>query len=227
MIEITSIQGGLLNLPSCTIAPGWCAITGPNGAGKTTFLRLLSGMLRPSTGKISIDGKDPCACTIGWVGEYPDRNMLFTRVYDELAAPLRFGRHSCASIDEKVRICANELSITHLLEHTTSYLSEGERIVVACGTACINHPDLLILDETDSHLDEDLCHHLDVFIRKKKIPYVIYSTHQPSRIAVADELIRLEKGRITEQRSLTEEPELAYPDMLQSPWLWRRILFGR
>ncbi len=223
MIEILSVRAGILKIPSCTIHPGICAIAGPNGAGKTTFLKLLSGILPAKSGSVSIDGKEPSACTIGWVGEYPDRNILFPRVYDELASSLRFTWQSCESSDLKVRKCAHDLGITHLLDRDIHGLSGGELILVAFAAACIASPDLLILDETDSHLDERFCHHLEEFIRSSGIRYVVFSTHRPERMAIADEMIRLVRGEVAEHLSLTEEVDYAFPDHLSNPWFWRKV----
>ncbi len=223
MIEIVSVLAGVLTIPSCTIRPGMCAVTGPNGAGKTTFLKLIAGILPPGTGKVRIDGSEPSECTIGWVGEYPDRNILFPRVYDELAGPLRFTWRSCQEIDQHVRRYADELGITHLLDRNMHDLSGGELILVSCAAACITSPDLLILDETDSHLDEQISHLLEGFIARAGIRYVIFSTHRPDRMARAGEMIRLVSGAIAEHLFLAEESGSPHWDHLDSPWFWRRL----
>lgn len=224
MIEIRSVRAGILRIPSCSIRPGICAIAGPNGAGKTTFLKLLSGILPPVSGTVRIDGKEPSVCTIGWVGEYPDRNILFPRVYDELAGPLRFTWQACGSVDQRVRICADDLGISHLLDRDMYGLSGGELILVAFAAACITSPDLLILDETDSHLDERFCHHLEEYIRRSGIRYVVFTTHRPERMAIADEMIRLDRGEVVDHLFLTEESGQSFPDHLSSPWFWREVL---
>ena len=224
MIEIRSVRAGILRIPSCSIRPGICAIAGPNGAGKTTFLKLLSGILPPVSGTVRIDRKEPSVCTVGWVGEYPDRNILFPRVYDELAGPLRFTRQACGSVDQRVRTCADDLGITNLLDRDMHGLSGGELILVAFAAACIASPDLLILDETDSHLDERFCHHLEEYIRRSGIRYVVFTTHRPERMAIADEMIRLARGEVVDHLSLTEESGQSFPDHLSSPWFWREVL---
>lgn len=224
MIEIRSVRAGILRIPSCSIRPGICAIAGPNGAGKTTFLKLLSGILPSGSGSVRIDGKEPSVCTVGWVGEYPDRNILFPRVYDELAGPLRFTWQPCETVDQRVRTCADDLGITHLLDRDMHGLSGGELILVAFAAACIASPDLLILDETDSHLDERFCHHLEEYIRRSGIRYVVFTTHRPERMAIADEMIRLARGEVVDHLSLTEESGQSFPDHLSSPWFWREVL---
>ncbi|HZD44243.1 MAG TPA: ATP-binding cassette domain-containing protein, partial [Methanomicrobiales archaeon] len=94
MITLTDIQHRILEIPRLEIGNGLTALIGPNGSGKTTLLEICAGMTLPERGSIRLDGLSPRECTVGWVGEYPDRNMLFDRVYDEIASPLRFARVS-------------------------------------------------------------------------------------------------------------------------------------
>ncbi|NLV26873.1 MAG: ABC transporter ATP-binding protein [Methanomicrobiales archaeon] len=223
MICIDSVMAGILSIPSCTIKPGICAITGPNGSGKTSFLKLLSGIIHPERGTVIIRGEDPDRCTIGWVGEYPDRNMLFTRVYDELASPLRFAHFSCEEIEQTIKTLASDLGITHLITREIRGLSGGELVLVAFGAALIAKPDLLILDETDSHLDDEFCFRLDVIIKKSNIRHVVFSTHRPERMATADEIIILDEGRIVSQISLLDKGNREFDERLQDPWFWRRV----
>ncbi|PWR72944.1 ABC transporter ATP-binding protein [Methanospirillum stamsii] len=223
MIRIESVKAGILSIPSCLISQGICAITGSNGSGKTTFLKLLSGILTPAEGTVCINGKEPSDLKVGWVGEYPDRNMLFTRVFDELASPLRFVKLPCKEIEKEVIRCAKDLEISHLLCRDIHGLSGGELVLVAFGAALIAKPDLLILDETDSHLDDEFCTHLDLIIKKTGIGHVVFSTHRPERIAIADEIITLKEGRILRHSSLSEKGSYAYREYLDDPWFWRRI----
>lgn len=223
MIEVNAVRAGILRIPSCTIHPGICAITGPNGSGKTTFLKLLAGILSVEQGIVLINGKKNTQATIGWVGEYPERNMLFTRVFDELASPLRFARYPCKEIDTIVRNCADILGISHLLDRDNRGLSGGELVLVAFGAAIITKPDLLILDETDSHLDDEFCSHLDLIMKKSGIEHVVFTTHRPERMAVADDFITLEKGRIRYYSSLSQPGDQIFHERMNDPWFWKKI----
>ena len=92
MIVIEGLRSRSLEIPRLEIPRGTTAVIGPNGSGKTTLLKLLAGISLPGSGSIRIDGAGPRMAEIGWVNEFPDRNIIFSTVADEVASPLRF-RH--------------------------------------------------------------------------------------------------------------------------------------
>ena len=98
MIALSAINHGVLNIPSLQIPPGSTAIIGPNGSGKTTLLQIIAGITSPHRGSVSIDGKSPASVNTGWLNEYPDRNLLFGTVSDEIASPLRFRHDPCPDV---------------------------------------------------------------------------------------------------------------------------------
>ena len=106
MISIECLRYRNLAIDALTISPGVTTIIGANGSGKTTFLKLCTGIALPDSGTIMIDDAPPRQTEIGWVNEYPDRNILFVNVFDEIASPLRFRSAPCGIIDSSVRECA-------------------------------------------------------------------------------------------------------------------------
>ncbi len=142
-----------LAIDALTIKPGITTIIGANGSGKTTFLKLCAGIAVPDSGTLLIDDVPPRETEIGWVNEFPDRNILFVNVFDEIASPLRFRRIPCDEIDSNVRACAETMGITHLLKRAVRELSGGEKVLVSLAAALVHHPKVLVLDEYDSHLD--------------------------------------------------------------------------
>lgn len=196
MITLTGIIHSPLNIPLLHITPGTTAIIGPNGSGKTTLLRILAGLITPKKGEVTMNGSLFCPESVGWVDENPDRNILFSRVYDEISSPLQF---SCLPSDEITRnvsdICIT-WEIDHLLPRKMEDLSGGEKIAVALAAATIREPGILILDEPDAHLDRMFWNAVIGHIRKINPVYCISSTHQMDIATEADQVIYLENGRI-------------------------------
>ncbi len=196
MIEIRELAFRNLRIAELTLLPGTTAIIGPNGSGKTTLLRLLAGLELPDTGSITIAGKGPGDWATGFVQEYPDRNTLFPRVYDELAGPLRFRKLSCATVRDMVKQAAEESGLAGLLERTMDTLSGGEKALVAVQSAVILPPRILILDEFDSHMDPETLSAAQRLIDDSGIEYVIRCTQNMDLASQCDVVVALFDGTV-------------------------------
>ncbi len=130
------------------------AIIGQNGAGKTTLAKLLKGLLKPSEGKILLDGNDISSSTaaslagsIGYVFQNPDDQIFKPKVIDEVMfGPLNIGMN-----DEEAKESAMEaLSMVNLAsasERNPYDLDLHERKLVALASVIAMDPDVIILDE--------------------------------------------------------------------------------
>jgi len=196
MIEINGLSHRVLAIPGLLIPDGRVAVIGPNGGGKTTLLRLVAGIDLPVSGEILIDGLAPRSREVGWVGEQPDRQIIFHRVSDEIASPLRFRHDPCPVVEERVKAVAGELGIGGLLGRETGDLSEGEKALAAFGAAVAAGPHILILDETDSNLDQESAGAVEGLIRRVSCPHVLQATQRMELAARADHILFLEKGRV-------------------------------
>jgi energy-coupling factor transport system ATP-binding protein len=186
-----------LAIDALTINPGITTIIGANGSGKTTFLKLCAGIAVPHSGTLMIDNALPRETETGWVNEFPDRNILFVNVFDEIASPLRFRRIPCDEIDFNVRACAETMGITHLLKRAVRELSGGEKVLVSLAAALVHHPKVLVLDEYDSHLDAHSLAKIEQGIRTSGADYVIRCTQQMDTAIHSDNLLFFDSGRIT------------------------------
>ena len=196
-----------LRINSLTIKPGITTIIGANGSGKTTFLKLCAGIILPDSGSLLIDDALPRENETGWVNEFPDRNILFVNVSDEIASPLRFRRIPCDEIDLNVRACAETLGVSHLLKRAVRELSGGEKILVSLAAALVHHPKVLVLDEYDSHLDARSLAKIEQGIRTSGATYIIRCSQQMETAIHSDHLLFFNSGRIT----LAGTPDLVFP----------------
>jgi energy-coupling factor transport system ATP-binding protein len=196
MIIIENLWYRNLAIDALTIKPGITTIIGPNGSGKTTFLKICAGIILPDSGTILIDDTPPRHTDIGWVNEYPDRNLLFVNVADEIASPLRFRHDSCDSVDSAMKSCAEIMGITHLLKRTVRELSGGEKILVSLAAALVHNPKVLVLDEYDSHLDARVKEKNEQIIRSSGAKYIIRCTQQMNTAIQSDHLLFFDSGRV-------------------------------
>jgi energy-coupling factor transport system ATP-binding protein len=220
MITVRSLRHRHLAIDSLEIRPGITSVIGPNGSGKTTLLRLCAGIDLPDAGIVLIGDWSPRELEAGWVNEFPDRNILFGTVMDEVASPLRFRRVPCSETEERVRRCLETCGIAGLRDRAVRDLSGGEKILVAFAAAIVHDPEVLILDECDSHLDASRAGILWRLIRESAIPYVIQCTQQMEVAAHSDQVLYLDGGRVDRSGS----PEDVFSGLSGTPFYplsWR------
>ena len=203
MIKVRGLKHHLIDIPYMDVGKGRVAVIGRNGAGKTTFLELLAGIERPHHGEVTLFGAAPKQSKVGWVGEFPDRTMLFSQVFDEVASSLRFNHVPSAEVRDRVVATMAMLGKGELIARSTRSLSGGEKATVAVAAAVANSPDLLILDEVDSHLDEGTASLLWAAISKTGLP-TVYCTQDMDRASEADHVIVFDEGMVKASGSPAE-----------------------
>ncbi|MBP2145469.1 energy-coupling factor transport system ATP-binding protein [Methanofollis sp. W23] len=220
MIEITGLRHQVLSVPSLAIDEGYTAVIGPNGSGKSTFLSLLAGLSLPARGEITVDARPPRQVEVGWVSEFPDQSLLFTRVYDEIASPSRFAHLSCAEVERRVEEAAALVGIEALLPRTFRDLSGGERALVALATALSSRPELLVLDEFDSHLDAETAGMVGEALEASPCRYCVRCTQEMETAAAADTVLSLAHGSVS-HAGTPDQVFSALKETCFYPYSWR------
>ncbi|GHO90597.1 cobalt ABC transporter ATP-binding protein [Reticulibacter mediterranei] len=136
------------------------AILGQNGSGKTTLVKHLNGLLKPTSGSVMVAGLDTrkasidqMAMTVGYIFQNPDTQICKMKVYDELAFGLKNVGLPAAEVAQRVKLAAEELEITHLLDKNPFLLSMGEKQRIAVASVLAMRPSILILDEPTTGQD--------------------------------------------------------------------------
>ena len=176
---------------------------GPNGAGKSTTMKVITGFLGATEGKVVVDGHDisldPIAVKslIGYLPEgapsYPDMTTL--QFLDFIAQVRGFkGEEKKARIDKVIK----EVELESVVHKTIETLSKGFKRRVGLAQAIIHNPKVLILDEPTDGLDPNQKHHVRQLIRNlAKDKIVVISTHILEEVsAVCTRAIIIASGRI-------------------------------
>lgn len=218
MIELSSVtvvfgRTRALTDVSLTIAPGITGLFGSNGSGKSTMLRLLTGLLRPTSGSISIDGErldirdESFRASVGFAGHesglYAD---LTVRENLELFARLH-GTPSTA-IDE----LNGELHLEDVIDNSVASLSAGTKRRVAVARALVHRPRLLLLDEPYANLDDDAAELVSSAIKSwsRDGGIGLVASHGAKKVkAYASAGIVLQRGRVSAHGTYGERFERA------------------
>lgn len=209
MIELQGVamQAGEFELQqiSFAVASGqYAMLMGRTGCGKTSLLEAICGLRRVADGVIKIAGVDvthwsPADRGIGYV---PQDLALFPTltVAEHLQFALRIRRWSLVAIRARTDELASVLGIEHLLKRRVQALSGGEAQRTALGRALSFRPDVLLLDEPLSALDDAT--RLDMYALLRTVKQAtgvttLHVTHsQDEAEALADLQLRLEAGQI-------------------------------
>lgn len=182
-------------------------LLGPNGAGKSTLMRLVTGYLPPTSGRIEVCGfdvMDEPLETKRRVGYLPEHNPLHEEMY--VREYLRFvaGVHGVANRNERVDAVLAEVGLAPEVHKQIGQLSKGYRQRVGLAQALIHDPEVLILDEPTSGLDPNQLVDIRTLIRRLgQDRTVILSTHIMQEVeAMCDRVVLIRLGEIVADASL-------------------------
>lgn len=203
-------------------------LIGHTGSGKSTFIQHLNGLLKPSSGTVTVDGEDINAdklatknvrSKVGLVFQYPEYQLFEETVYADIAfGPKNMGLDD-AQIDERVREAAHFVGVPdEHFDKSPLELSGGQKRRVAIAGVIAMRPGVLILDEPTAGLDPAGCKQILRNIcdyREKTGSTVIIVSHSMNEVAcLADRLVVFNHGSI--RFDGTPEEVFSQPEELRS-----------
>ena len=176
---------------------------GPNGAGKSTTMRMVTGFIPPSAGRISVGGFDmlanpiPAKRLIGYLPENaPSYADMTVQGFLNFAAEMRgiVGDQRKRSVNRAVEMCM----LDNVLTQTIDTLSKGYRHRTCLAQSIIHDPDILIMDEPTDGLDPNQKHEVRNLIKRMGTnKAIIFSTHILEEVdAACSRVIIIDRGKI-------------------------------
>lgn len=228
-----------LDSVSCTVAPGEAVvILGSNGAGKSTLLRSVVGLVRPTSGQVSVGGVDVTKARgrelsrlrtqVGFVFQTFDLVEGLTAFHNVLHGALgrRGGRcvwPSIAPENERVRgiECLDRVGLAHLASRRVSTLSGGEKQRVAIARMLMQGPSLVLADEPIASLDPRAGREiLDLLwaLQAAEGLTILCSLHQPELARrYADRLVGMRNGRIVFDSAVCTVGDAEFKRLYEQP----------
>jgi ABC-2 type transport system ATP-binding protein len=218
MLEVRALSkryGGLLAVDKVSFEVRRGEIVGylgPNGSGKSTTVNMVVGLLEPSGGTITLDGRTPGDDPIAYkrrIGYVPEEAHLYTHLtageYLELVGRLRGLPQR--TLDEKVERLLKLFLLYDSRYSTIAAFSKGMRQRVLLAAALMHNPELLILDEPFSGLDVSAAllfrALLNLFAAEGRM--ILFSTHRFDMVEkLCSRVVILSKGRLAAEQPLSD-----------------------
>ena len=201
---INAVDGISFSVPKGSFT----ALLGGNGAGKTTTIAMLLGLVRPSSGRITILGQD--------LAKHPREilaRMNFQSPYADLPRRLTVrqnlrvyaGLYGVKHAAERIASLAKELDLTALLDRPLGDLSAGQRTRAGLAKAFINHPQVVLLDEPTASLDPDTADWVRGFLARYALEagatFLIASHNMFEVERLCDNVLMMRRGKIVDSGS--------------------------
>ena len=187
----------------------FACLVGKSGCGKTTLLSLLSGLEKPTEGKVSLDGKEITDSSEDELALYRRENVGFIfqsfnliptlSAWENVSLPLFPIAMKEQERQQRALDLLEKMEMGHRTEHLPSALSGGEKQRVAIARALINRPKVLFADEPTGNLDSATGDAIMVILNRlhrEEGVGILMVTHEVELAKTADRLIRMHDGEV-------------------------------
>jgi putative ABC transport system ATP-binding protein len=203
-VDVHALQGANLDV----MKGEFVAIIGPSGSGKSTLFNVLGALTPPTSGTVSIDGKDlnhlsntdRSTLRKGMVGfVFQKYNLLPTLTAEDNIRIVQYIGNRATEFTPEFREVLNILDITDRLKHKPRALSGGQQQRVAIARAIVNHPAILLADEPTGNLDSQnsaAVLGLLTDLNRRLGQTILMITHDPEAASYASRQVHMRDGRV-------------------------------
>lgn len=181
---------------------------GPNGAGKTTTMKVITGFIPQSSGRVEVCGMDvsKTADFKNKIGYLPEHNPLYRDMYVKEYLNFLAGIHGLSNAKQRIGECIELTGLQDEQHKQIQSLSKGYRQRVGLAQAILHDPEVIILDEPTSGLDPNQLVEIRSLIKQiGKAKTVIFSTHIMQEVqALCDRVIIINKGKLVANDSIAQ-----------------------
>ena len=180
-------------------------ILGPNGSGKTTTIGMILGLLKPSNGKVLINGIEIEKKRVDLLNQ-----LNFISPYIELPKKLTvkqnlevYGRlYDVKNLKKKIEMLSEKLRLSEIINKLTGELSSGQKNRVSLAKSIINNPAVLLLDEPTASLDPETGDFVRSFLesyQKENKASILLASHNMSEVErLCSSVLMMNKGSIVD-----------------------------
>ncbi len=206
--EVVAVQDVSLEIEDGKIV----VLTGPSGCGKTTLLSIMGLILTPTSGEILYDGEPVSESSDYWKTNFRRENFGFVfqhinllpqyTALENILLPIYAKDSDPADFMDRAVELLSKLGVIERANHLVEQLSGGEQQRVAFVRALIKDPKYLFADEPTVFVDEETSRIIYKLLQdlRDKGKTVVVSTHDPELIKIADEVHRMDRGRLVQTK---------------------------
>ncbi len=210
-VEVPAVRG-----VSFSIEEGdFISVAGPSGSGKTTILNMIGCIDTPTEGAVNIENTPTSGLSDKVITELRHKVIGFIfqsfnlvpvlDVYENVEFPLLLGKEQMGKTEKQewIEYLIEEVGLKEWTRHRPNELSGGQRQRVAIARALATKPKIVLADEPTANLDSSTGEGIIELMKKinrEQNTTFIFSTHDPSIMTIADHIIQLHDGKITDEK---------------------------
>lgn len=205
-VEVRRANRRLLSIPALRFDARRIGVIGDNGSGKSTMLRLINGLLLPSSGRVVVAGRETARhrkdlpTHVGFVFQNPDHQLIFPTVGEEIAFGLTERGMPARQARQQALALLEQHGCTGWADRNVNELSGGQKQLVCILAVLATEPSILLMDEPFSSLD--LPTRLALSRKIMSLPQqIVMASHDLELLARFDRVIWLDAGRVREDGS--------------------------